>query len=29
MSLCSVGSYMNSECNKLTYSETVGVSKIF
>ena len=25
MSLCSVGLYMNSECNKLTYSRTVGV----
>ena len=26
MSLCSVGLYMNSECNKLTYSRTVGVN---
>ena len=25
MSLCSVGLYMNNECNKLTYSRTVGV----
>ena len=25
MSLCSVGLYMNSECNKLTYSRTVVV----
>ena len=25
MSLCSVGLYMNSDCNKLTYSRTVGV----
>ena len=25
MSLSSVGLYMNSECNKLTYSRTVGV----
>ena len=25
MSLCSAGSYMNSECNKLTYKRTVGV----
>ena len=25
MSLCSVGLYMNRECNKLTYSRTVGV----
>ena len=25
MSLCSVGLYMNSECNKLIYSRTVGV----
>ena len=25
MSLCSVGLYMNSECNKLPYSRIVGV----
>ena len=25
MSLCSVGLYMNRECNKLTYRRTVGV----
>ena len=25
MSLCSVGLYMNNECNKLTYSRTVRV----
>ena len=25
MSLCSVGLYMNSEYNKLTYNRTVGV----
>ena len=25
MSLCSVGLYVNNECNKLTYSRTVGV----
>ena len=25
MGLCSVGLYMNSECNKLTYSRPVGV----
>ena len=25
MSLCYVGLYMNSDCNKLTYSRTVGV----
>ena len=25
MSLCSVGLFMNNECNKLTYSRTVGV----
>ena len=23
--LCSVGLYMNSECNKMTYSGTIGV----
>ena len=25
MSLCSVGLYSNSKCNKLTYTRTVGV----
>ena len=28
MSLCSVGLYMNSKCNKLTYSRTVGVKHL-
>ena len=28
MSLCSVSLYMNSECNKLTYSRTVGVKHL-
>ena len=28
MSLCSVGLYMSSECNKLTFSRTVGVKYV-
>ena len=28
MSLSSVGLYRNSECNKLTYSRTVGVKNL-
>ena len=28
MSLCYVGLYMNSECNKLTYFRTVGVKNL-
>ena len=28
MNLCSVGLYMNSECNKLTYSRTFGVKHL-